>query len=256
VKLLASVLIGLAATLAIASPIGRVVRTMQTIDAVNLSSNSEASISTTTFATDSLAMDTGGSMFSANSSGNIYNVTSPMPFLVGSTGFTQIGDLDYANNGLWGYSNASGKLFFFDFGSSTVTYQAAISGLGIKTVTGVAFNPTNGSVFLSAYNGLNNDFLFEVGSSSTTAVLKGAMAQSDTFSYISDIDFDPSGTLYAMTWYHRDFYTVNAANGATSLYSNGPHRDVTGMALEAVPEPGTIAVILGGMAMLRRSRKR
>jgi hypothetical protein len=65
---------------------------------------------------------------------------------------------------------------------------------------------------------------------------------------VSDIDFDPStGTLHAMTWFHRWFYSVDPTTAATAFVSAGPHRDATGMALPAIPEPGTLALTLLGL---------
>ncbi len=246
-----------ACSVALAAPVARVVRTTSAIDVVNVATNSEVTISNTTFATNSLAMDPGGSMFSANAAGDLFNVTAPVPFLIGSTGFTQIADLDYAPGGFWGYSNSSQNLFFFDTSSSSVTYTASIPNLAAYSITGVAFRPSDGSIFLSGNVGFNQDLLFVVPPSSNSFTILGPMPNADPGSYFSDIDFDASGTLYAMNWYHRDFYTVSTTNGATSLVSAGPHRDVTGMALPpaAVPEPTSLAALgLGGFALMRRRK--
>jgi hypothetical protein len=78
----------------------------------------------------------------------------------------------------------------------------------------------------------------------------------DAFSYVADIDFDPTGTLYAVSFFHRDFYSVNPTSGATSFISAGPHRDVFAMALNpsVVPEPATISAL--GLGLLGYLRKR
>ena len=64
----------------------------------------------------------------------------------------------------------------------------------------------------------------------------------------------PDGALYAMSWFHRDFYKVNPMNAATSLVSSGPHRDSTGMALSPVPEPLGLGVLAIGIVALGRRR--
>jgi len=207
---------------------------------VNVANNNEIPLGNTPFISESLALSPTLSLYSADPNGVIWNITgAPVP--VGPTGFTQIADLDWANNGLWGFSNPGSSLFFFDLGLNTVTYSAAIAGLGSSTVTGVAHDAATGDIYLSANTGLNTDLLLKIPFATTTALPIGTMAISDALSYIADIDFDgATGSLYAMSFYHRDFYTVNPASGATTFVSTGPHRDTTAMALNPVPEPGPI----------------
>jgi hypothetical protein len=92
-------------------------------------------------------------------------------------------------NGLWGFSNASQELFFFDFGTSSVTSAQTISGVGGSTITGVAYEGTTGDVYLSGNTGPNTDTLYLVPSSSGSAMSVGPMANGDAISYFSDIEF-------------------------------------------------------------------
>lgn len=251
-----SVSIAFASCLVSAAPTGYVMRTTQQIDAVNLATNTEVAVGNAGFPTNSLAVRPNGQLYSADPNGMLFNVTGPVPIPVAPTGFTQIGDLDFAPGGFWGFSNTSQTLFFFSLASTTVTYTATLPALAPYTVTGVAYRPSDGMLFLSGNTGLNQDSLFSImPTASPTVNLVGAMPNGDAASYFSDIDFDASGTLYAMSWFHRDFYSVNPLTGATTLVSNGPHRDVTALALPAaVPEPTTWMAI--GMGMLAVSRKR
>lgn len=238
-----------------ASPASYVLNTNTTIEKVDVPTNTDSPFSTTPFQSDSLAISPSGILYSADPAGVLWNVTgAPQP--VGPTGFAQVGDLDYAPNGLWGFSNATQTLFFFDLGSLSVTSTATFSALSSLTVTGVAHQASSGSIFLSARNGLNNDFLYQVPSSLSTVNLIGATSIGDSSSYISDIDFDASGNLLAMTWFHRYYYTVSTTTAATSLISAGPHRDTTGMALEPVPEPAGYVVLVAGIAALARRCRR
>lgn len=240
---------------AVASPTAAVVRTNPFIDLVNVANNNEVTLWNTGFTTDSLAVDPFGTLYSADkSTGVLYNVSVPVPLFAGNTGYAQIGDLDYGNGGLWGFSNASQTLFFYDLTSNAVTFSQNLASFAGSTVTGLAYR-SDGSIFLAANTGLNQDALYVVGPSHTSASSIGALSISDANSYLADIDFAPDGRLIAMSWYHRDFYSVNVNTAATSLVSSGPHRDVTGMALSTnvVPAPASvIAWGIGAFGLLRR----
>ncbi len=253
---------GLLAVLAMAAaapsaPFAWVLNTNTTKHRVNVPTNAEVPLGSTGFLSDSLARTPSGVLISADANGNLWDVTGPnIP--VGPTGRTQIGDLDYGVGGLWGFSNASSELFFYDLGSNSVTYAATITlpGSGSPTVTGVAYQPGSGDIYLSANVGLNTDRLLRVPFSTTSALLVGPMAISDAFSFVSDIDFDAGGTLYAMTWFHRDFLTVSTSTAVTTFVSAGPHRDTTAMAFDPVPEPASLAALsLGCLAIARNRRK-
>lgn len=223
---------------------------------VNAVNNNELFVGNAPFMSDSLAASPTASLYSADPNGVLWNITGA-PFPVGPTGFTQIADLDWANNGLWGFSNPGSSLFFFDLGLNTVTYSTAITGLGGATITGVAYDATTGDIYLSGNTGLNTDQLLRIPFATTAAVTIGSMPISDALSYIADIDFDgASGNLYAMSFYHRDFYTVNTANGATTFVSTGPHRDTTAMALNPVPEPTTLTLLAAGALIFSRRKAR
>jgi hypothetical protein len=236
-----------------AAPVGWVHNTNQTIDLVNLATNGDAPASSSFFASDSLAVSPAGTLYAADGLGVLWDLTGP-PLPAGPTLRTQIADLDHDNGGLWGYSNASQELFWFDLGSLAVAYATPLAlpaSLSAATVvTGVAHQPGSGDIYLSAYDGLNNDWLLRVPAASSTAQLVGGLAHGDSFSHISDIDFDAGGTLYAMTWFHRWFYSVDTSTAATSFLSAGPHRDSTGLALLPVPEPASVWLWALGLALL------
>lgn len=248
--------LALAAPAAFAAPypFPLVLNTNQTVEFVNLPTNTGVVFNPATgFASDSLAVTpTGQVIAAANATGALWNVNGPAT-PVGATGFTQIGDLDYANNGLWGYSNAADTLFFYDFGSASVSYTQSFAVPASVDITGVAYQSGTGDVYLSAHNGLNNDFLLRVAAATPSVLTSvGALAHGDAFSYVSDIDFDAAGNLIAMTWFHRWFYSVSTSTAATTFISAGPHRDTTGLALDPlpVPEPAEWAMLAAGLALV------
>lgn len=246
--LLATLALALAAARVEAAPFAHVVGANNAIELVDVAANTDAPAGATIFATDSLAVAPSGARYSADPNGVLFDVTGPN-FPVGPTGFAQIADLDYAPHGLWGFSNQTQTLFFFDLTLNTVTSSLTDPALSAYTITGVAHRASDGSVFLSGYDATSVDLLFQVAPSATSAALVGSLAHGDGASYVSDVDFDPSsGTLYAMTWFHRWFYAVDPTTAATAFVSAGPHRDATGMALQAVPEPGAFALTSIGLA--------
>ena len=249
----------LAALPAAAAPMVWALNFNQQINVVDAATNVEAPFLPANVQSDSLAVDTLGLLYIADSAGMIYTVQGSTP--LGNSGYTQIGDLVYASGGLWGFSNANDTVFFFDLGTQSVTYSQAItSGLGNFDVTGIARDPANGDLFVAGNVGYNTDALFELDLNTASATAIGTLSHSDAFSYISDIEFDGTGALIAMTWYHRDFYSVNPSTATTTLLSNGPHRDVTGLAIiTTVPEAGTgiagalVGVVAGWQLRRRRS---
>lgn len=241
---------------AVAAPFAWTLNANMTRFRVDVTTNNEVPLASNPFMSDSLARSASGTLYSADPMGVIWDVTGGFQVPVGPTGRTGIGDLVMGINGLWGFSNTSQELFFFDLGSSAVTSAQGITGLGTATITGVAYEGSSGDVYLSGNTGLNTDTLFRVPSASTAATMVGSMPNGDAFSYFSDIEFDATGTLYAMSWFNRWFYTVSTANAATSLVSSGTHRDATAMGL-TVPEPATLPVgVLCSMLLVRRLTSR
>lgn len=239
-----------------AAPMAWVLNTNTTLDTVDVANNSDTPYGNTPWTSYSLARSASGQLYSADPLGVIWDVTGP-PIPTGPTGYTQIADLDWDGGGLWGYDNATSDIFFFDLGASAVTFSANVTVAGFGVVTGVAYHAATGDIYLSANNALNSDWLLRIPNSSTIAQLVGPMPNGDAASYFSDIEFDASGTLYAVSWFHRHFYSVSLVDGSTTFVSAGPHRDTTAMALDPVPEPATLVALgLGVLAMRRRRNAR
>lgn len=217
--------------------------------------NNDTLVGPSGVATDSLAADVNGKLYSADATGNIFQVTGSGATFVGPTGLGLIGDLDGDANGLWGYSNSQSILFYYDLGLNNVTIQTPMPQLIGQTINGVALSGA-GSIFLSTKIG---NVLHEVMNPlAPVSTMIGAMATAD--GEFGDIDFDPAtGILYGVTYANRWWYTIATSNAATvnvSPYNMGL-LDITGMAMPvAVPEPATFVGL--GLALLAslRARKR
>ncbi len=249
-------LLGCVGAQAMAAPFVRVANSNWTIELVNVATNSGVPIVSLSFPTNSLAVAPSGALYVADPVGNLWDVAgAPIP--AGSTGRADIGDLDWSGTGMWGFSNATSELFFFDTGSSSVTYSQGLSLPSGLSVSGVAHQDSTGDTYLSAFDAGLNTYLFKNPASSASLNLIGTMLHTDAASYVADIEFDAAGTLYGVTWFHRHFLTVNPLTAATSTVSAGPHRDSTAFALRPVPEPASIfALGIGIMGAIRKKRLR
>ncbi len=249
-------LLGILGSQAIAAPFVRVANSNLTIELVNVPTNSGLPIINLSFPTNSLALAPSGSLYAADPAGNLWDV-AVVPIPAGSIGKADIGDLDWSGSGMWGFSNATGELFFFDTGSSTVTYNQALSLPSGLSVSGVAHQDSTGDTYLSAFDAGYNTLLFKNPASSAALNLVGTMSHTDSGSYVADIEFNAAGTLHGVTWFHRHFLTINPITAATSTISVGPHRDSTAFALNPVPEPtSALAWGPGFLAIRRRSSLR
>ena len=137
---------------------------------------------------------------------------------------------------IWGFSNASQELFFYDLGSSSVTSAQVITGLSGHLITGVAYQMSTGDIYLSGYTGLNSDTLFHIASSATAATTVGSMFNDELASYFVDLEFGADGRLYTVSFIHQlhPSLVLFRFDGQCSDHlhlvqpvSSGPHRDGT-----------------------------
>lgn len=241
-----------------AAPIANTLNFNQTRYLVPMATNMEIPIPAQSFYSDSLAVSSSGTLYSADASGAIWDVTGAFSIPVGPTGRTQIADLVMGSGGLWGFSNASQELFFYDLSSSSVTSAQVITGLSGHLITGVAYQLSTGDIYLCGYTGVNSDTLFHIASSATVATTVGSMFNGELASYFVDLEFGADGTLYTVSFIHRWFYSVSTASGATTFISSGAfHRDLTAMALPvpaSIPEPSTMVILAIGGCVAGRCR--
>lgn len=201
------------------------------------------------FAAKGLALTSTGRLYATNNSGGLFDVTGGVVTPVAPLGALSVGAMDSAGATLWGYDNASGRMFEYDpIGLAFLQWSPV---LGIPNLGAMAID-ANGD-FLFVNNGVSTDQFGKVTKATWTVnVINTNMGLADR---CEAIDFTADGNLYAAVlqdWrYQIDPLTGNAVSG----FWSGTHRDWSDMSGPvAVPEPASL-VVIGLAAAIRRRRK-
>jgi hypothetical protein len=207
---------------------------------------------------EGMAMSVGGTIYAGGGTvQELWDITTPPGSLIGSMGTLSGVDagMDFHSNGTLYLASASA--------SSTELYT-------VNTATGAAISVGTGDYFgdnlaiSDAGIAYAADFIFSnelymINLATGAETLIGGLgiapfAQAGT-------DFGADGFLYALLS-NGDWYTLNTGTGAATL--GGTIRNATGaplsgwegLAMNPVPEPGTIIAIAAGLGLLVARRRR
>lgn len=245
---------------AIAGPIGYSVRSNQDdhLLQIDLATGVATDLGAINFGdAEGLAFGPGGQLYAIGGSVNeLWNITTTPGSLIGSTGTRNGTDAGLAYyNGTMYNINGSGS------GSSLYTVNLAtgattLVGSSLEFGDGLAID-LNGNAF--AIDAIFDDALFSVNLGTGASTFVGGLGLGNV-SAQSGAAFDASGTLYSLI--NDSIYTIDTTTGAATFVSaitlNGNQvGGFEGLAIDAVPEPTTMALLgAGALAMMRKRRKR
>ena len=174
-------------------------------------------------------------------------------FLVGTTGIQFMSDVEFGPGGdLYAVAVTGGGISNFytlDLSTAAPTFVTSVNA----ELGGISFDPTDGTLYGSEYNGsvnINNLHVIDLGAG--TATLVGSMGVGTG---IGDILFDGSGNLFGVSGGGRDpndFLSIDKNTALATVIGPTGWPAVTGLATFGVPEiavtpsPLTASLITGG----------
>ncbi len=221
---------------------------LQELWKVDLTTPTSVMISNIGFVAQGLAETSNGKLY-ATDGNKLYNVTGGVPVPLANLGALSVGALDSAGTTLWGYDNASNRMFEYDAvgntflnWSPTLAFPSRIDAMAIDSA----------GDFLVVDN--IGHFAKITKATWTTSLIKTNLGLADT---CTGLDFLSDGNLYALVYgdtrYRLDPTNGNVLNG----FFSGVHRDWADMTTLPAPEPASLVIMGGGvLAFLRRRIRR
>ena len=207
---------------------------------------------------EAMAMATNGDLYAAGGSvQDLWNVTTPPGFLIGSMGTLSGIDsgMDFHNNGTLYLASASiGSTELY----SVNTVNGAATAIGVGEYFGDNLAISGAGVAYAADFAFENS-LYTVDLATGASTLVGALGI-NPFSQ-GGTDFGSDGVLYALLS-NAEWYTIDVATGAATLggtirnVAGAPLTGFEGLAMNPVPEPATMFALGAGIALLALRARR
>lgn len=145
-----------------------------------------------------------------------------------------------------GFGAPQDQLYLIDPNTAACTL---IGSLGINNAYALAFD--NAGTLYAV--GQDRQALFTVSTTTGAASLVAEIGLSSVF----DIATRPEdNTTFAVDTATSGLYTLDLSNGATALVGNYSATNLVGLAFTPIPEPGTLILLIGGIAAPTLFRRR
>ena len=234
---------------ALASPFAYATNYVQDLLQIDLNSPATVLIGNIGFAAQELAQTSSGQLFATNNTGKLFNVTGAIVTPVANLGSLSVGSMDSTGSTLWGYDNASQRLFEYDPIATSFVQWSPV--LGLSNVNALCIDSNGEFLFVDAVGSVDKFGKITNGTWGVSLINPNMGLQD----HCEAMDFLADGNLYAVVL--QDYrYQINPLTGAAiSGFNSGTHRDWADMTgPTSVPEPSSLMVLGMGLWLVRRRK--